>query len=247
MDDLVRRKDLLDALAYSSDSWAGGVQGIRAWWPHAVQIKDNFVREIEKLEAVPEASVDRLTELLVAEGHQVNARSLAKCILDNSALFATNHLPLERKVRSECPSNDYCKGWNDAVGQMAASHMQAMPCRVGDKLWMALDEVEVVEVSSVSFGKTGCVIELSYDGALYGKITPEDIGKYVFFSEEEAIAAVEECKKTVDELIDDAWHDFEKVSNDTQKTAPLKKSYDDPAVWGGADAFEGSEEDYDFY
>lgn len=242
MDDLVRRRDLLDVLAYSSDSWAGGVQGIRAWWPHAVKIKDNIVREIEKLEAVPEASVDKLTELLVADGHRVNARALAKYILDNSALFATNHLPLEMKSRQECPSLDYSKGWNDAVKQMASSHMQAMPCLVGDVVYGFCyegDDVKVVpeQVEEISFTKNG--VEIGTDKWCYSL---SEIGKNLFFTEEEAMVALEAHVKKVDALIADAKYACKEVWNVEQKATPSKTSHEDPTVWGEVDADE-----YDFY
>lgn len=252
MDDLVRRQDLLDILANSSDSWAAGIPGNSTWWAHSVRVKDNILREIEKLEAVPEASVDKLTELLVADGHRVNARSLAEYILNNCALFATNHLPLEMKTRNDCSTLEYCKGWNDAVKQMAASNLQAMPCKVGDKLWMALDVVEPVEVSSVSFGKNGCVIELSQDGALYGAIAPEDIGKYAFFLEEEAFADVEARLKVVDEVLGEAASKCEEVNNGARKEAPTKNPLYDHRRWGSrADWAEEEswrdEADYDLY
>lgn len=236
MDDLVRRQDLLDVLANSSDSWARGVPGRSPWWSHAVQIKDNILREIEKLEPVPVADKAKLTELLVQDGRRVNAGSLAGYILDNCALFATNHLPLEMKARSDCSTLEYCKGWNDAVKQMAVSHMQAMPCNVGDKLWMSLDVVEAVEVSSVSFGKTGCVIALSQDGALYAKIAPEDIGKYAFFSEEEAVTDVEARLKLVDEVLGEAASKCEDVNKDSQKSKTVKGF--DEEVWSNENVSE---------
>lgn len=63
--DLVRRQDLVDALARSTtETWAKDVTGIRAWWPHAVQIKDNILREIGKLEAVAPQAPCRIGDVL---------------------------------------------------------------------------------------------------------------------------------------------------------------------------------------
>lgn len=249
MDDLVRRKELLDIMANCTSSWGQGLdKELRRDWALGVKIKDNFLREIEKLEAVPEASVDKLTELLVANGMHVNARSLAKYILDNCALFATNHLPLELKQRSDCPSSDYCKGWNDAVKQMAASHMQATPCKVGDKLWFnsgAFGPFEL-EVQEIHFRKEGCVISLE-GGSLCADITSEDIGKTAFFSENEALAALDDNLKVVDEVLGEAASKCEEVNRGRQQTKSGRTLDGDSLVWGGVDAAGRVEEDYDLY
>lgn len=246
MDDLVRRKDLVEVMGNCMESWGAGLEKeLRRDWGLAVKIKDNFLRAIEKLECVPVASKEALVaalDLKVEDDWYTNDE-IAEHLMDCCAMFATNHVPVERKVRSECPSPDYCKGWNDAVQRMEVSYMQAMPCKVGDKLWwnfgadMPIDMI----VQEIRFQKDGCLISLE-SGTLAAEIMAEDIGKTAFFTEQEAVAAIEESVRALDEVLDEAAIKREGMSKGEQKDRVSRELNDN--VWFDVDASGRDTDEY---
>lgn len=91
--------------------------------------------------------------------------------------------------------------------RLTGNRITEMPCQVGDRLWCLVgsDCSVVMEmiVDNIFINKLVTVVGLSGPGK-YQEILAEDIGKIAFWSEDEAVAAKEDCLRVVDKLLQEA-------------------------------------------
>ena len=95
--DYIERGALLDMITQNtSDIWSNGIN--RAWWSHAVQVKDNFVRMIKDAPAADVVEVVRCKDC-------VCFKQTVSALFPHATAFICDYPYGLRKNVSE---NDYC-------------------------------------------------------------------------------------------------------------------------------------------
>lgn len=113
----------------------------------------------------------------------------------------------------------FADGLRKALGYLdmldtLGNQMIEVPCQVGDRLWCLVGSdcsvVMEMTVDNIFINKLVTVVGLSGPGK-YQEILAGDIGKTAFWSQEEAIAAKDECLRVVDDLLQKASEKSEEL------------------------------------